>query len=348
MNTPVRTKPLSIVVIGGSQGGIEALQEIVAVLPADLAAAIFVVIHLPVEANSYLPSMLTRAGMIRAAHPADREPIRPAQIYVAPPNYHLTLEDGDVHVFKGPRENRHRPAIDPLFRTAARMFGPRVIAVVLSGNLDDGSAGLLAVRRRGGCAIVQDPQNAIAGEMPKRALEYAGADYTLPIAAIGPKIVELVRSRGAAMNTPTKRSDARAKSKKKSANPDPEVTEHEDDFTSEQGNGKASVFACPECHGVLWEMKQGQLVRYRCRVGHAYTADSLKGELGESAERTLWAAMRALEEKAAMSRRLSASAKGPKTYLDRLEDQAEGDAANARLIRKMIFNEELTGKTRAS
>ena len=349
MNEPVRPRPPSVVVIGGSQGAIEALVEIVRSLPPDLPAAVFVVIHLPVDANSYLPNILTRAGMIRAAHPADREPIRPGQIYVAPPNHHLTLEDGDVHVSRGPRENRHRPAIDPLFRTSARSFGPSVIAVVLSGNLDDGSAGLLAVRKRGGTAIVQDPSTASAGEMPQRALEYAGADFSLPVSAIGPKIIELVLSQGTAMNQPKKRNAKQPKGKNKGKKSgedrdpesrDPEVWEHEDDFTSEQGNGKPSVFACPECHGVLWERKQGKLLRYRCRVGHAYTADSLKSELGEASERALWAAMRALEEKAAMARRMSTAATGPKNFVERLKDQADADEGNAKVLRKMIFTED--------
>lgn len=336
MNEPAQTPRPRIVVIGGSQGAIEALLEIVPVLPPDLAAAIFVVVHLPVEADSYLPKILARAGRLRAGHAADQEPICAGQIYVAPPNYHLTLEDGGMHVLKGPRENRHRPAIDPLFRTAARSFGPRVIAVVLSGNLDDGAAGLLAVRRLGGIAIVQDPSKAIASEMPQRALEYAGADYKLPIVGIGAKLVELINSRDAGMNKAKKHKN---EGSRKNAS-DPEVLEHEDAFTAEQGNGKPSVFACPECHGVLWEVKEGQLFRYRCRVGHAYTADSLKSEMGVGTERALWAAMRALEEKAAMSRRLSMSAKGPRSYVERLKDQADSDASNAELIRKIIFNED--------
>lgn len=335
MSEPARKRPPKIVVIGGSQGAIEALLEIVKVLPRDLGAAIFIVVHLPVEANSYLPNMLTRAGQIRAAHPADREPIRTGQIYVAPPNYHLTLEYGEMHALKGPRENRHRPAIDPLFRTAARSFGPSVIAVVLSGNLDDGSAGLLAVRKRGGIAIVQDPSDASASEMPQRALEYAGADYTLPVAGIGVKLVELINSRDSSMNNSNKSN--RTKSRKKENPSDPEVREHEEDFTSEQGNGEPSVFACPECHGVLWELKEERLFRYRCRVGHAFTADSLKSELNEGTERALWAAMRALEEKAAMSRRLSSSARGPQNYVERLKEQADSDTRNAEVLRKIIF-----------
>ena len=323
--------------IGGSQGAIEGLLEIVPAFPSDLAAAVFVVVHLPAEANSHLPNMLTRAGKLRAAHPADREPIRAGQIYVAPPNYHLTLESGDMHVLRGPRENRHRPAIDPLFRTAARNFGPRVIAVVLSGNLDDGSAGLMAVRRCGGIAIVLDPSQASASEMPQRALDYGGADYTLPLAEIGPKLVELINSRDVRMKKLKKHNKKQGRNQYPS---DPEVLEHEEDFASEQGNGKPSVFACPECHGVLWELKDGRLFRYRCRVGHAYSAHSLKSELGEGSERALWAAMRALEEKAAVGRRLSTLAKGPRSYVERLQDQAESDSANAELIRKMIFNED--------
>jgi two-component system chemotaxis response regulator CheB len=329
-------KPAKIVVIGGSHGAIEALLDIVPAVPADVAAALFVVVHIPSDASSYLPNMLTRAGNLRAAHPADREPIRSAQIYVAPPDHHLTIEDGEIHARRGPRENRHRPAIDPLFRTAARAYGPDLIAVILSGNLDDGSAGLLAVKSCGGTAIVQDPSDARAAEMPKRALEYAGADYVLPVRQIGPKIVELLGRR----SIPVKKKTAHNKAKKNGNSSDPEVTEHEHDFVSEQGNGKPSVFACPECHGVLWEKKQGNLARFRCRVGHSYTADALKGELGDATERALWAAMRALEEKAAMSRRVMGNAKGPRGYVERLKEQAEGDSQNAELLRKMIFAED--------
>ena len=195
----VGKNPAKVVVIGGSQGAIDALLKIVPDIPADIAAAILVVIHIPTEATSYLPNMLTRAGNVRVAHAVDREPLRAGEIYVAPPNYHLTVEDGEIRVLKGPRENRHRPAVDPLFRTAARSFGRATIAVLLSGNLDDGSAGVLAVRGRGGVAIVQDPADAQIGEMPKCALEYAGADYILPLQEIGPKIVELVNRREVAM-----------------------------------------------------------------------------------------------------------------------------------------------------
>src|SRR5262249_46461393 len=152
--------------IGGSQGAVAALARIVPSLPGDLPAAFFVVVHFPSEATSSLPKILSRAGGLRALHPNDGETIKPGNIYIAPPDYHLSLAGSTIQVRKGPRENRHRPAIDPLFRTAARSFGPNTIAVLLSGNLDDGSGGLLAVRARRGIGIVQDPAEAEAAEMP--------------------------------------------------------------------------------------------------------------------------------------------------------------------------------------
>ena len=159
-----------IVVIGGSQGALTGLIHIVPSLPPDLQAAFFVVVHFPSEAKSSLPQILAGAGSLRACHPKDNETVKPGNIYVAPPDYHLTLAGGTIQVRKGPRENRHRPAIDPLFRTAARSFGPNTIAVLLSGNLDDGSSGFLAVRTRRGIGIVQDPAEAAAAEMPQRAM----------------------------------------------------------------------------------------------------------------------------------------------------------------------------------
>lgn len=315
--------------MGGSEGAIEALIEIVSHLPARFPVPIFVVIHLPTNADSYLPKILSRKGPLPAVHPRDGSEIVAGKIYIAPPDCHLTLESQTIRVKRGPRENRHRPAIDPLFRTAARSFGPDLIGVVLSGNLDDGSAGLLAVKRRGGIAIVEDPATALVAEMPRRARDYAGADYVLPAPELAGKLIELTRQgrRRKPMNA-----------KKKMPSESAEIRQHEHSSNSDDGNGKPSVFACPECHGVLWEVKDGELVRYRCRVGHAYSADSLKGELDQSAERAMWAAMRALEEKAAMTHRLLASVKGPKSYLGRLQEQADADAHNAHVIRDMIFS----------
>ncbi|HZQ21484.1 MAG TPA: chemotaxis protein CheB [Terriglobales bacterium] len=327
---PTGETPCKVIVIGGSQGAIEALLQLVPSLPAGLPAAIGLVVHVPVDADSYLPNILRRRSPIPADHARDGEAIEAGRIYIAPPNHHLTLERHTVRVTRGPRENRHRPAIDPLFRSAARSFGPRVIAVLLSGNLDDGAAGTLAVRTRGGISIVQDPSDAQVSEMPQRALEYAGADYVLPVAAIASKIVELTESRGAAMKKRSKPADPSAS----------EVRKNEESSYVGEGNGRPSVFACPECHGVLWEVKDNKMTRFRCRVGHGYTASALKGELDVSSERALWAAMRALEEKAAMTRRMIDSGSGPKPYLERLAEQAKADLENAHIIRKMIFAQE--------
>lgn len=306
------------------------MTQIVPSFPADIPAAFFVVVHIPNDAESKLPIILQRAGVLQARHPKNNEVMKRGNIYVAPPDHHLTLEGGTIHVRKGPRENRHRPAIDPLFRTAARAFGANTIAVLLSGNLDDGSGGLLAVRTRRGIGIVQDPADAVAGEMPQRAKDYAGADYVLPLKAIGPKIVELSNSRDIGMKG-TKKSSK----KKKTGGYDQEVRGNEEVFDSDQGSGTPSVFACPECHGVLWEVKEGRLSRFRCRVGHSYAPASLKSEMDQSSERALWAAMRALEEKAAMGKRLLKNTNGHVSQ--RMKEQTEADIANAQEIRKMIF-----------
>lgn len=330
-------RPFSkIVVMGGSQGAIEALLNIMPSLPADLAAAFFVVVHISVESNGFLPRVLQRGCPLKVFHARDGEPIQSGNVYVAPPDYHVTLEGRTVHVLRGPRENRHRPAIDPLFRTAARSFGPRVIAVLLSGNFDDGSIGMLAVRRWGGVGIVQDPAHAEAAEMPRNALRYGGADYVLPVSQIAPKLIELIVSREFAMK---KRGQSTNANKALAA--DQQVRGNEEAVYSGKGEGKPSVFACPECHGVLWEVKEGGLERFRCRVGHSYTVNSLKNEIDQSSETALWAAMRALEEKAAVTQRILNSINGSGSYAQRLTEQMQADRDNAHVIRSMIFQADV-------
>jgi two-component system chemotaxis response regulator CheB len=259
--------------------------------------------------------------------------MRPQTVYVAPPDHHVTLEDHRMCVQRGPRENRHRPAIDPLYRTTARTFGRNAIAVLLTGNLDDGSVGMLAIRTLGGYGIVQDPSEAEASSMPRSALQYAGADSVLPAREIAPKLIELIDSRVPAMKK------SKHSSRKKN-NPDRETRANEETSSAKEGNGKPSVFACPECHGVLWELKNGSLSHYRCRVGHSYTGASLKVELDQSSERALWVAMRTLEEKAAMTQRMIDGTNGPRDYVRRLKEQMESDRGNAQVIRKMIFASE--------
>ncbi len=183
-----------IIVIGASAGGVEALMKVVRTLPGDIPASLFLVLHLPAESSSVLPTILSRVSALPAIHPEDYSPIVPGTIYVARPDYHLMLEHGIVRVTHGPKENRHRPAIDPLFRSAALAYGPRVIGVILTGALDDGTAGLLAIKCSGGIAIVQDPQEALYASMPRSALLHVQVDYVLDLDAIGPKLIQLVKT----------------------------------------------------------------------------------------------------------------------------------------------------------
>jgi two-component system, chemotaxis family, protein-glutamate methylesterase/glutaminase len=182
-----------IIVIGASTGGVEALAAIARSLRPDLPAALLLVLHVPAQATSALPLILERAGPLPAAHAVDGEPIQMGRIYVAPPDFHLVCEQGHVRLVRGPRENRNRPAVDPLFRSAARAYGPRVIGVILTGALNDGTAGLMAIKRRGGIAVVQDPADAFFPSMPESALEYVDADYCLPLAEIGPTLTRLAQ-----------------------------------------------------------------------------------------------------------------------------------------------------------
>ena len=185
----------NIIVIGASAGGVEALLEIVRALPRDLQAAIFVVVHVSAESPSVLPQILAGSGELKSSHARDGDPIEPGHIYVAPPDYHLLVEPGRIRVTHGPRESRHRPAIDPLFRTAARAYGPRVLGILLSGNLADGTVGLQIIKAEGGTTMVQDPNEALFASMPENALRTGKVDFVLPLREIAPKILELVRER---------------------------------------------------------------------------------------------------------------------------------------------------------
>jgi len=328
-------------VIGGSAGSIQTLETILANLPANFPAAIFVVVHMPADYPSMLSHVLSRVGRLPAINPADLEEIHHGNIYVARPDLHLVIEDGRVLLARGPRENRHRPAIDPLFRSAAREYGPRVIGIVLSGLQDDGSAGLYAVKRRGGIAIVQDPRDTLWGDMPRHALSYASPQYVLRTDEIPANLVQLVQAGEPAMvkkNPQHKKTNGKNhKNEISSAGLERPSVNLETAFPNE-GEGTPSVFACPECHGVLWEFKDEEMVHFRCRVGHSYGADSLATELSAASETALWAAVRALEEKAAMQRRVAGEREDLVSH--RLLDQSAADDANARMIRDMIFRHD--------
>jgi two-component system, chemotaxis family, protein-glutamate methylesterase/glutaminase len=326
-----------IVVVGTSVGGVEALQRLVHGLPERFPASLFVVLHLAPESPSLLPEILERAGVLSAIQPKDGDQIRHGQIYVAPPDRHMLVERGVVRVVAGPKENRHRPAIDPLFRSAALAYGPRVIGAVLTGSLDDGTAGLISIKTRGGLTMVQDPETAYCGDMPRSAMRYVEPDFVLPIEQIGPKIFELVQQ------PVTSTSNGNGKSANGNhGDLQPEVEAAELDpamLHSSEHPGEPSPFACPECNGVLWEKKEGDLLHFRCRVGHAYTANNLAAEQSLGVESALWAALRALEENASLNERLAQRARGRRIIAtaDRFHEQAEAKKGQAAVLRKLLL-----------
>lgn len=327
-----------IIVIGGSAGSLGPLKELVSSLPENLPAAIFVTVHVSPESPSILPAILTRAGQIPAVHPLNRQTIMQSTIYVAPPDQHLLIEDGCVLTSCGPRENLHRPAIDPLFRSAARACGPRVMGVILSGQLDDGASGLMAVKLRGGLAVVQDPAEAAFPDMPLHASEYADPQYVLPIAAIQRLILESAGGgylgggqRGGCETLVKQQSPSQ-----KALSVEVKNAEVQKRPLKEQ-LGMPSVYACPDCHGVLWEVKEGDLVRYRCRVGHSYTEETLNVALSKATEDTLWASMRALEEKADLLRRMAS--RSDRRSSARFDEEAETTERHAAAIRDMLARE---------
>lgn len=309
-----------IVVIGGSTGAIEALTALLQHLPPDLAAALFVTVHVPNDAPNLLPAVLRRAARLPVRSPIAEEKIETGTVYLAPPDFHLLIGDGTVTISDGPRENRHRPAIDPLFRSAARAYGKRVVGVVLSGQLDDGAFGLMAIKMRGGLAVVQDPAEALCPEMPRVAGDYVGADHVLPVAGIASLLARLAHapadSAAEAAAVPNESNSPRALDDAKSS------------------SGQTSAFACPECHGTLWEVERGKLLRFECRVGHAYTAASLEREMTDTTEAALWAALRALDEKAALLRRLSNRAGGQ--LQARYLDQVKGYERHSETLRRIL------------
>jgi two-component system chemotaxis response regulator CheB len=277
-----------IVVIGASAGGLEALRTLVAALPSDFPVPICVVVHSAPQAPGLIGEILDRAGLLKAANARNRERLQGGRIYVAPPDMHLVIEPGIARVTKGPREHRFRPAIDPMFRSAAQVYGPGTIGVVLSGSLDDGTAGLWAIKQLGGVAIVQDPADAMFPGMPENALRHVTVDHVIAIDTLAPLLSALT-----ARVIPARPV---------AAVPEPlniEVKiamEHNPLDAGFEQLGEPSVFACPECHGVLLQLKEGSRTRFRCHTGHAYSIASLLAAIGDGIEDSLWNAIRSLEE----------------------------------------------------
>jgi len=302
-----------MIVVGASAGGIEALTQIVPLLPANLPAAVFVVLHLPTESKSVLPAILGRKSNVRVEHAVDGEPIEHSRVYIAPPDRHLMIEQNQVRLSHGPRENGHRPAIDPLFRTAARTYGSRVVGIILSGNLYDGTLGLRAVKQHGGVSVVQDPADATYTGMPENAIENDDPDHIVAASDVAALIERLAGER--VPLTPSGNGDA-----------------------GENGSREPTGFSCPDCNGGLWVEAEGRDTRFVCRVGHAYSAESLYVQQADAVEAALWTAIRTLQERSELAARLAErlSSGGGGLGAERFRRHANDARRHADAIRTLV------------
>lgn len=321
------TEHRDVVAVGASAGGVEALRALVAGLPADYPGSVLVVLHVPRDSPSALPRILSRSGPLPATSAVDGEELLSGHIYVAPSDHHLLVLDGRIRLTRGPSENGHRPAVDPLFRSVARAFGPRAVGVVLSGARDDGAAGLTSIAGRGGTTVVQDPDDALYPWMPRAAMSHVTPDHIVPVAKMGGLIAGIT-----AMDLP-----------ERPAHPDDRLLDAEvaiselGPTTAEQLNATPAGFGCPSCGGSLFQLGDRPVPRYRCRIGHAWSPESLLDEQAVALEGALWMALRALEEKSALSRRMaSSSTHGFSISRDRFHGMARDAEAAGATIRRLI------------
>lgn len=309
-----------VVVIGASAGGVETLLRVVSGLPSDLAASVCIVLHLAPGAASALPAILQRRSRLPCRAAADGEPLRAGEILVAPPDRHLTIEDGHVTLSVGPRENGHRPSVDALFRSAAAAQDGRVVGVVLSGTRDDGTAGLAVIKAEGGMALVQDPAEAIYPGMPASAIGAVAVDVVATSEQMASAIVAAVNHPpperpvgtaipGAGENPGNPGNPGHGgHSATEDDPPDPGSGSNPGLSDPVASNGDTIATTCPECGGVLTERAEAGVAQWQCRVGHRYSPESLADAQAQGVEAAMWAAIRALEDRAALLERLGAQA----------------------------------------
>ncbi|MCP2323059.1 two-component system chemotaxis response regulator CheB [Hamadaea flava] len=316
-----------VVVVGASAGGVEALRALVAGLPGDLPAAVLIVLHVPRSAPSALASILARACSLPVRPAVDGEMLRHGRVYVAVVDRHLLILDNRIRLSRGPSENGHRPAIDPLFRSAARSFGPRVVGVVLSGTRDDGASGLAVVSQLGGITVVQDPADAAYPAMPRAAMNACEVDHVLPIGKIGPLLGEVVRQPAPPF----------VPGQDPLLDAEVDVSSSVPDGASELGS--PATYGCPACGGALYEVSGEPIPRYRCRVGHAWSPESLLEEQSAALESALWMALRSLSEKSALSRQMAGALEermSSRFAVGRFETMAQDADQAAELIKGLI------------
>lgn len=319
---------MKMIVVGASTGGVAALSTLVSTLPASLNAAILVVQHTGAH-PSILPQILASRSLLPVAHARHGEPVMAGHIYVAPPDHHMLFAHDCIRLTKGPKEHFTRPAIDPLFLSAALARGPHVIGIVLTGALDDGTAGLQAIKACGGKALVQDPDEAQAPEMPRSALAFVNVDYCRPLSEMAEVLQALVDE--------------------EAASPAPRVLPanlvHEQELAMDLGNAmehlsaiaSPSTFVCPDCNGSLWQLHDSSPIRFRCHTGHAYTSKTLQSALVETTDQALWAAIRALQEQAILLQSLAASHRdaGETEQASQLEATEQALITQARSLRAL-------------
>jgi two-component system chemotaxis response regulator CheB len=327
------------VVVGASAGGVEALRVLIAGLPATFPAAVLVVLHIPAHTPSQLHSILARAGSLPVTSAEDGEAIVAGHVYVAPADRHLLVEVGYLRLTRGPKENRVRPAIDVLFRSAAYSLGPRVIGIVLTGMLDDGTAGLWAIKDQGGITLVQSPEDALHPSMPESALQHVAIDYTLPVAAMPALLTKIIYDTAGAIPHAESAEAMRIETR-----------------IALEGNGlkegimqlgPISPNTCPECHGVLVRMQEGSIVRYRCHTGHAYSLQTLLADVNEKIDTTLWNALRVIEERILLLREMEQTARAMQDNVtaQQCAEQAHATEQQVQRVRELVLNDALFGRT---
>jgi two-component system chemotaxis response regulator CheB len=303
-----------LVVIGASAGGVETLIEVVRDLPADLPAAICIVLHIAPGSPSMLAHILGRAGTLPCQPARDGIRLREGVILVAPPDQHLVIQDGHARLTVGPRENGHRPAVDVLFRSAARALDSRVVGVVLSGTRDDGSAGLAMIKANGGATIVQDPQDAMYSDMPASAIANVSVDAIVPAALVGSTIAAMVKG-----------EDPPPRARGEDLGPDPPDSE------------RVRV-VCPDCGGVLEERPEAGVLQWQCRVGHRYSPDTLIDLQADDVEGALWTAIRVLADRSVLLQRMAQQAqdRGQGRSARRFRQRAESATQQAEIVRQAL------------
>lgn len=322
--------PKRLIVIGTSSGGIDALVALTRALPANFPVPIALVMHMSPESPGVLPDILSRNGTLPAGHPANGERLQSGRIYVAPPDHHLLVEPGRLRISKGPRENRFRPAIDPLFRSAAQVYGPAAIGVILTGNLDDGVAGLWAIKQLGGTAVVQDPGDAMFPSMASIALHTVDVDYVVRLSEMASLLEDLANAEPAAAAgaAALPRLDIELK-----------IAKEEDPMDAGvERLGTPSRLTCPECHGVLSEWEENGHRRFRCHTGHAYSSGSLLAEIDQSVETTMWSAIRSLQEGAILLRELAGrvDVSTEPGVMAKLNDRSRALERHANMLRELL------------